>query len=71
MQFTFEFFRIRPGDSAHATLDRVSHDASNLDAAKTKALSLFGTLDMPQTPDGLRILDENGTEVFTWKPGDC
>ncbi len=70
MQFTFEFFRIRPSDSAHATLDRVSHDASNLDDAKTQALSLFETLNMPQTPDGLRILDEDGTEVFTWTPGD-
>jgi hypothetical protein len=70
MQFTFEFFRIRPGDSAHATLDRISHDASNLDDAKTRALSLFETLNMPQTPDGRRILDEDGVEVFTWKPGD-
>ena len=70
MQFTFEFFRIRLGDSAHATLDRILHDASNLDDAKTRALSLFETLNMPQTPDGLRILDKDGTEVFTWKPGD-
>ncbi len=70
MQFTIEFFRIRPGDNAHATLDRVSHDASNLEDAKTRALSLFETLNMPQAPDGLRILDNDGTEVFTWKPGD-
>jgi hypothetical protein len=70
MQFTFEFFRIRPGDSAHATLDRISHEASNLDDAKTRALSLFETLNMPQAPDGLRILNEDGAEVFTWKPGD-
>ena len=70
MQYTLEFFRIRPGDNAHATLDRVSHHASNLDDAKTRALSLFETLNMPQTPDGLRILDEDGVEVFTWKPGD-
>jgi hypothetical protein len=70
MQFTFEFFRIRPDDSAHATLDRVSHDASNLEDAKTRALSLFETLNMPQAPDGLRILDAGGTEVFTWRPDD-
>ena len=70
MQFTFEFFRIRPGDNAHATLDRVPHDASNLEDAKTRTLSLFETLNMPQAPDGLRILDNDGTEVFTWKPGD-
>ncbi len=70
MQFTFEFFRIRPGDDAHATLDRVSHEAANLDDAKTRAVSLFETLNMPQAPDGLRILDEDGTEVLTWTPRD-
>ncbi len=70
MRFTFEFFRTRPGDNAHATLDRVSHVASTLEDAKTRALSLFETLNMPQAPDGLRILDSSGTEVFTWKPVD-
>ena len=70
MQFTFEFFRIRPSDGAHATLARVSHEASNLDDAKTRAISLFETLDMPQTPDGLRIMDSDGAEVCLWKLGD-
>ena len=40
----------------HATLDRISVAADNLEAAKVKAKSLFETLDMPQKPDGLRIL---------------
>jgi hypothetical protein len=70
MQFTFEFFRIRSGDGAHATLDRVSHEALNLEDAKTRALSLFENLNMPQAPDGLRIVDGDGREVFLWKPGD-
>jgi hypothetical protein len=70
MPYTLEFFRIRPGDNAQATLDRVSCDASNLEDAKTRALSQFETLNMPQAPDGLRILDDDGTEVFVWKPGD-
>ena len=70
MQFTFEFFRIKPGDSAHATLDWVSHEAPNLDDAKTRAVSLFETLNMPQAPDGLRIVDSDGREVFLWKPAD-
>jgi hypothetical protein len=26
-------------------------------------------LNMPQNPDGLRILDEDGNEVFFWTPG--
>jgi hypothetical protein len=38
-----------------------------------KAKSLFDTLNLPQNPDGLRILDQDGQEVFFWTPttGDC
>ena len=70
MVFTFEFFRIRPEDSAHATLDRMSQIAPDIEAAKVKARSLFETLDLPQKPDGVRILDEDGAEIFAWKTGD-
>jgi hypothetical protein len=69
MTFTIEFFRIRERDDAHATLERIVHIASDLESAKVKAKSLFETLNLPQTPDGLRILDENGHEVFLWTPG--
>jgi hypothetical protein len=69
MMFTIEFFRIRKEDNAHAMLDRVSHIASDLESAKVKAKSLFDTLNMPQNPDGLRILDQGGNEVFFWTPG--
>jgi hypothetical protein len=69
MLFTFEFFRIRPGDKAHALLERISQVAPDFEAAKVRAKSLFETWDMPQTPDGVRILDQGGSEVFTWTPG--
>jgi hypothetical protein len=69
MIFTIEFFRIRPADDAHATLDRLSVIVDDLDAAKEKAKSLFETLEMPQKPDGLRILDDNGCELFFWSQG--
>ena len=71
MMFTIEFFRIRKQDNARATLARVTHIASDLEGARVKARSLFdvGTLNMPQNPDGLRILDEDGNEVFFWTPG--
>jgi hypothetical protein len=36
--------------------------------AKVKAKSLFDTLNMPQNPDGLRILDQYGHEAFFWTP---
>jgi hypothetical protein len=50
MMFTIEFFRIRKQDNALATLDRITHIASDLESAKVKAKSLFDTLNMPQTP---------------------
>jgi len=42
----------------------------NLDAAKVKAKSLYATLEMPQKPDRLRILDQVNRELFVWKPDD-
>jgi hypothetical protein len=68
MLFTIEFFRIRKSDNAHATLDRITHMAPDLESAKAKARSLFNTLNMPQDPDGLRILNQDGVEVFFWTP---
>jgi hypothetical protein len=69
MNFTIEFFRTsRPSDEAHATLERISIVADNLAAATVKAKSLFDTLDMPQKPDGLRILDQVKRELFVWLP---
>ena len=69
MIFTIEFFRIRLTDDAHAMLDRLAVNVDDLDAAKMKARSLFETLEMPQKPDGLRILDESGCELFFWNQG--
>ncbi len=70
MNFIVEFFRTRPSDKAQVALDRISIVAHTLDAATVKAKSLFDTLDMPQKPDGLRILDQVKREVFVWKPDD-
>ena len=41
MNFTIEFFRVRSTDDSHATLDRISVAADNLEAAKVKAKSLL------------------------------
>jgi hypothetical protein len=69
-EFYHQFFRTRPSDEAHATLDRISIAADNLAAATVKAKSLFDTLGMPQKSDGLRILDLVKRELFVWKPDD-
>jgi hypothetical protein len=73
MMFTIEFFRIREKDNAYAILDRITHIASDLESVKVKAKSLFDTLNLPQNPDGLRILDQDGHELLFWTPEteDC
>jgi hypothetical protein len=70
VQFAIEFFRVRSTDDLHATLARISVIADDLAAAKVKAELLFETLDMPQRPDGFRILVQEEREVFTWNRGD-
>jgi hypothetical protein len=64
MMFTSEFFRIRERDNAHATLGRITHIAPDLESAKVKAKTLFDTLNLPKNPDGLRISDQDGQEMF-------
>jgi hypothetical protein len=68
--FRIEFFRIRPSDEAHALLGRVPDDGPDLAGVKKRAKLLFYQLKMPQTPDGLRILNPLGVEVFSWRPND-
>lgn len=67
--FIIEFIRVRESDNAHATLDRVTNVGTDLDEVKVTAKDLFVTLDLPQAPDALRILDEEGRELFFWSPG--
>lgn len=59
-----EFYRLREQDDAHATLDRISLVAPDLDAALQVAGSLYLTLSMPQVPDGVRICDDEGRELY-------
>jgi hypothetical protein len=42
---------------------------SDLEEVKVRAKALFETLDLPQAPDALRILDDEGRELFFWSPG--
>ncbi|MCB4767304.1 hypothetical protein LGR54_01685 [Ancylobacter sp. Lp-2] len=60
MQFVIEFYRTRERDYAHAVVGRETVDAVDLDAAIGLARSLAQSLEMPQRPDALGIVDENG-----------
>jgi hypothetical protein len=62
--------RLCEEDDAHATLVRITHSGTDLKAVKVKAKSLFETLNMRQTPDGLRILDEDGMKYSSGPDAD-
>lgn len=55
--------------ASFVTHKEMTHIASDLEGTKVKAKSLLDTLNLPQNPDGLRILDQDGREVFLWTPG--
>lgn len=59
MKFVIEFYRTRERDDAHAVVGRETVDAVDLDTAIGMARSLAQSLDMPQRPDALAIVDES------------
>jgi hypothetical protein len=64
VNFVVEFYRSRDEDGAHAMLDRIVLDAPNLRAALAAAGAMLQTLPLPQIPDGLRICDEDGSQLY-------
>jgi hypothetical protein len=69
MEMTFEFYRVRERDDAHARLGRVTREARGLDAAMEFARTLMRTLEMPQRPDAVLITDADGKELFSGSLG--
>jgi len=65
MKFVIEFYRTRERDDAHAVVGRETVDAVDLDTAIGMARSLAQSLDMPQRPDALAIVDENGRALHS------
>lgn len=65
MKIVIEFYRIRKQDDAHAVVGREAMDVADLDAAIEMARSLAQSLDMPQRPDALVILDESGRTLHS------
>jgi hypothetical protein len=55
---------IEPRGDAGRIPDRAKHIATDLENDKVRAKSLFATLNLPQDPDGLRVSDQGGNEVF-------
>jgi hypothetical protein len=56
-------------DKEHATLDRISIVADNLNAATVKAKSLFDTLDMPQKTGRVAHLGSGEARIVRFGSG--
>lgn len=64
MMIQVEFYRMRLEDDARALVGRVTYEAIDAQAAVVAAKSLFRTLDLPQKPDAMRIVDAVGNKLF-------
>jgi len=69
MMIQVEFYRMRMEDDARAVVGRVSYEVIDAQAAVTAAKSLFHTLDLPQKPDAMRIVDALGNKLFDGRYG--
>lgn len=65
MKIVIEFYRIREADDAHAVVGREIKEATDLDNAIEIARHLSQNLNMPQSPDALAIIDEQGNRLFS------
>ena len=65
MQVVIEFYRTRDADDAHAVVGREPAQAIDLDDAMEVALRLSQTLNMPQRPDAMTIIDAAGVALYS------
>lgn len=64
MKVIIEFYRIRARDTAHARVGRVSRSVADANDAIKLARSLLLSLDMPQKPDFIAILDDQENAFY-------
>jgi hypothetical protein len=65
MKIVIEFYRVRDLDDAHAVVGREAAVATDLDGAIEIARRLSRTLDMPQRPDALAVMDGRGRTLYS------
>jgi hypothetical protein len=65
LKIVIEFYRTRHQDDAHAVVGRETGEAMDIDDAIRIARSLSATLDMPQRPDAVTIIDAAGGTIYS------
>jgi len=53
-------------DQPPKLIHRLSHDCHSLDAVVAAAQSVVDSLELPEQPNGYRIITEEGTELYGW-----
>lgn len=65
MKTVIEFYRIRDTDQAHAVIGRETVIVGDLQEAIGVGRRLSQTLDMPQRPDGMAVIDGTGNTLYS------
>ena len=65
MKIVIEFYRTRGKDGAHAVVGRETAEAADVEGAMEVAQRLSQTLDLPQRPDAIAIIDATGSVLYS------
>ena len=65
MKVVIEFYRTRSSDDAHALVGREVREAHDVADAIEIGQRLSQTLDMPQRPDAMTIIDADGETLHS------
>jgi hypothetical protein len=66
MRVHVELFRWHEGEEPKV-IHRMSHDSHSLDVVAAALQSLVNSAEIPISPDGYRIITEDGTELYGWR----
>jgi hypothetical protein len=70
MIFELQFLRYGKHDNCPVTIARMIEIASDVEAVKARGRQIPGTLAWPEGAKAVRILDNEGHEIETWRWGE-
>jgi hypothetical protein len=70
VRFEIQIIRFRRSDERPEVIDRLTHDAPDLEAAKKKAKDLVMTVSWRSQGEGFRILSHDGLVLDMWRVGE-
>ncbi|MBW8635867.1 hypothetical protein K1W69_01625 [Hoeflea sp. WL0058] len=65
MKVVVEFYRTRDADDLRAVIGQQTMEVADIEDAIETVWKLSTTLDMPQQPDGVSIMDADGAMIYS------